>query len=58
MLFEEDAAPKKKRLLDDMSIVEIRERIEELRQEIAMCEAAIVKKEATRKAADAAFFKS
>ena len=58
MLFEEEASPKKKRLLDDMSIVEIRERIEELRQEIAACEAAIVKKEATRKAADAAFFKS
>jgi uncharacterized small protein (DUF1192 family) len=58
MLFEEDAAPKKKRLLDDMSIVEIKERIEELKQEIASCEAAIVKKEATRKAAEAAFFKS
>ena len=58
MLFEEEPTPKKKRLLDDMSIVEIRERIEELRLEIANCEAAIVKKEATRKAAEAAFFKS
>ena len=58
MLFEEDAAPRKKRQLDDMSIVEIRERIEEMKQEIAACEAAIVKKEATRKAAEAAFFKS
>jgi uncharacterized small protein (DUF1192 family) len=58
MLFEEDAVPRKKRQLDDMSIVEIRERIEEMKQEIAACEAAIVKKEATRKAAEAAFFKS
>jgi uncharacterized small protein (DUF1192 family) len=41
-----------------MSIDDLRERITELKQEIALCEAAITKKEATRKAADAAFFKS
>lgn len=58
MLFDEEPTPKKKRALDDMSIAELRERIEELRQDIAACEAAIVKKEASRKAADAAFFKS
>ena len=58
MLFEEEPARKAKRLLDDMSIVELKERIEELKGDIAACEAMIVKKEASRKAADAAFFKS
>ncbi len=58
MLFDEEPVKKPRRLLEDMSIVEIRERIEELREEIAACEAAITKKEATRKAADAAFFKT
>ena len=47
-----------KRSLDDMSIQELKERIEALKGDISACEAMIVKKEATRKAAEAAFFKS
>jgi uncharacterized small protein (DUF1192 family) len=47
-----------KRQLDDMSIQELKERIETLKQEITGCEAMIAKKEATRKAAEAAFFKT
>ena len=58
MLFEEEPVKKAKRLVDEMSIEDLRERILELKQEISVCEAAITKKEATRKAADAAFFKS
>ena len=58
MLFDEEPVGKARRLLEDMSIQELKERIEALKAEIAGCEAAIVKKEATRKAADAAFFKS
>jgi len=41
-----------------MSIEELKERIETLRTDIAACERMIEKKEATRKAAEAAFFKS
>ena len=58
MLFEEEPVKKAKRLVDEMSIEDLRERILELKQEISVCEAAITKIEATRKAADAAFFKS
>ena len=58
MVFEEEPVKKAKRMVEDMSIEDLRERITELKQEIAVCEAAITKKEATRKAADAAFFKS
>ena len=58
MLFEEEPVKKAKRLVEDMSIDDLRERIIELKQEISVCEAAITKKETTRKAADAAFFKS
>jgi uncharacterized small protein (DUF1192 family) len=47
-----------KRQLDDLSIQELKERIDTLKQDISACEAMIAKKEATRKAADAAFFKS
>ncbi len=58
MMFDEEPVRVTKRLLDDMSIQDLKERIEALREEIAACEAMIVKKEATRKAAEAAFFKS
>ncbi len=58
MMFDEEPVRVTKRLLDDMSIQDLKERIEALRAEIAACEAMIVKKEATRKAAEAAFFKS
>ncbi len=57
MLFDEEPVRTGKRLLDDMSIQELKERIEMLQAEIAASEAAIAKKEASRQAADAAFFK-
>jgi uncharacterized small protein (DUF1192 family) len=57
MLFDEEPVKKAKRMVDEMSIDDLRERIIELKQEIALCEAAITKKEASRHAADAAFFK-
>ena len=55
---EEPIRTAMKRSLDDMSIQELKERIEALKGEISACEAMIVKKEATRKAAEAAFCKS
>jgi uncharacterized small protein (DUF1192 family) len=58
MTFDEEPIRTVKRSLDDMSIQELKERIETLRGDIAACEQMIVKKEATRKAAEAAFFKS
>jgi len=58
MNFEEEHIRTSKRGLDDMSIQELKERIETLRSEIGVCEQMIQKKEATRKAAEAAFFKS
>jgi uncharacterized small protein (DUF1192 family) len=57
-MFEEEPVRVVKRLLDDMSIQDLKERIEALKADIAACEAMIIKKEATRKAAEAAFFKS
>jgi uncharacterized small protein (DUF1192 family) len=47
-----------KRLLEDMSIEELRERIEALKEQITACEAQIARKEAGRKAAESAFFKN
>ena len=58
MMFDEEPVRVAKRLLDDMSIQELKERIEALKSEITACEAMIARKEATRKAAEAAFFKS
>lgn len=58
MNFEEEPIRTTKRGLDDMSIQELKERIEMLRSEIGACEQMIEKKEATRRAAEAAFFKS
>jgi uncharacterized small protein (DUF1192 family) len=58
MLFDEEPVRKTARALEDMSIADLRERIETLKQDIAACEAQIARKEATRKAAEAAFFKS
>lgn len=57
MVFDEEPVRTSKRLLDDMSIQELKERIETLKGDIAACEAAITRKEASRQAADAAFFK-
>jgi len=58
MNFDEEPIRVVKRALDDMSIQELKERIEGLKAEIVACEQMIQKKEATRKAAEAAFFKS
>ena len=58
MTFDEEPVRVTKRLLDDMSIQDLKERIETLKADIAACEAMISRKEATRKAADAAFFKA
>ncbi len=58
MTFDEEPVRVVKRVLEDMSIQDLRERIETLKAEISACEAAISKKEATRKAAEAAFFKT
>ena len=55
---EEPIRTAMKRSLDDMSIQELKERIEALKADITACEAMIVKKEATRKAAEQAFFKT
>lgn len=58
MTFDEEPVRVVKRSLDDMSIQDLKDRIEALRGEISACEAMIAKKEATRKAAEAAFFKT
>ncbi len=58
MTFDEEPVRVVKRTLEDMSIQDLKERIEALKGEIAACEQMIEKKEATRKAAEAAFFKS
>ena len=55
---DEDALPARKRLLEDMSIEELKEKIVQLTGEIDACRAAIEKREASLKAAEAAFFKS
>ena len=55
---DEEPITARNRLLDDMSIEELKEKITQLKSEIEACEAAIGKKEASRKAAEAAFFKS
>lgn len=58
MTIDEEPIRVVKRGLDDMSIQELKDRIEALKGDISACEAMIMKKEATRKAAEAAFFKS
>ena len=58
MTFDEEPVRVVKKLLEDMSIQDLKERIDVLKTEISACEAMITKKEATRKAAEAAFFKS
>lgn len=58
MTFDEEPVRVVKRSLDDLSIQDLKDKIEALRAEISACEAMIAKKEATRKAAEAAFFKT
>jgi uncharacterized small protein (DUF1192 family) len=55
---EEELSAKPRRLLEDMSVAELKERIVSLREAIAACEAMIERKEASRRAAEAAFFKT
>jgi uncharacterized small protein (DUF1192 family) len=57
-MVDDDPVRKAPRRLDEMSIEELKERIGTLRSEIAAVEAMIERKEASRKAADAAFFRS
>jgi uncharacterized small protein (DUF1192 family) len=58
MWADEEPVKKPARLLEDMSISELSDRIETLKEQIRLCEAAIARKEASRKAAEQAFFKS
>jgi uncharacterized small protein (DUF1192 family) len=58
MTFDEEPVRVVKRTLDDLSIQDLKDKIEALKAEISACEAMIAKKEATRKAAEAAFFKT
>lgn len=55
---DEEPITARKRLLEDMSIEELKEKIVQLTSEIEDCKSAIEKKEASRQAAEAAFFKS
>ena len=52
---EEPIRIKRPQALDQMSVDELGVRIEELRQEIAACEAEIERKKAQKRAADALF---
>lgn len=58
MISDEEPVRTVRRSLDDMSIQELKDRIDALREEIAACEQMIARKEASRKAAEAAFFRS
>ena len=58
MLVDDDPVRKPQRKLDEMSIDELKERIVALKADIEAAEAMIARKEASRKAADAAFFRS
>ena len=54
-MFEEEPVIKPARALEDMSLEELRERINVLEAEIEATRSMIVKKEAQKKAADAFF---
>jgi|688.fasta_scaffold243454_2 uncharacterized small protein (DUF1192 family) len=58
MISDEEPIRTVRRSLDDMSIQELKDRMDALREEIAACEQMIARKEASRKAAEAAFFRS
>jgi uncharacterized small protein (DUF1192 family) len=57
MLMDDDPVRKAPRRLDEMSIEELKERIAALRAEIEAAEGMIARKEASRQAAEAAFFR-
>ncbi|MEL7032325.1 MAG: DUF1192 domain-containing protein [Pseudomonadota bacterium] len=54
-MFEDEPAPEKKLDLERFSVEELHERIEELKAEIAACEAELQKKQSHKSAADALF---
>ncbi|MEO1189287.1 MAG: DUF1192 domain-containing protein [Pseudomonadota bacterium] len=54
-MFEEEPTPEKKQDLERFSVEELHERIEELKAEIAACEAELRKKQSHKSAADALF---
>ncbi|MEL6827250.1 MAG: DUF1192 family protein [Pseudomonadota bacterium] len=54
-MFEEEPTPGKKLDLERFSVEELLERIEELKAEIAACEAELQKKQSHKSAADALF---
>ena len=54
-MFEDEPTPEKKLDLERMSVEDLNERIEELRAEIAACEAELEKKQSHKSAADALF---
>lgn len=54
-MFEDDPTPEKKLDLELFSVDDLLERIEELKSEIAACEAELEKKQSHKSAADALF---
>ena len=54
-VFEEEPIPEKKLDLELFSVEELQERIEQLKAEIAACEAELEKKQSHKSAADALF---
>lgn len=54
-MFEEPPKPKPERKLDEMSVEEIRQRIEDLKGEIEACEAELERKQSHMSAADKLF---
>ena len=54
-MFEEEAQPEKKIDLERLSVVDLKERIEDLKAEIAACEAELQSKQSHKSAADALF---
>ncbi|ACT60637.1 DUF1192 domain-containing protein [Hirschia baltica] len=54
-MFEEEPRIKPPRALEDMSLEELASQIETLKEEIARCEAEIIKKKSVKNAADAIF---
>ncbi|MEO1553894.1 MAG: DUF1192 domain-containing protein [Pseudomonadota bacterium] len=54
-MFEDEPTPEKKLDLERFSVEELRERIDEMKAEIAACEAELQKKQSHKSAADALF---
>ena len=54
-MFEDEPIPKKKLDLERLSVEDLKERIEDLKAEIAACEAELNKKQSHKSAADPLF---